>query len=138
MNAPIKITVSALVQAPIEKVWICWTAPEHMVNWNFASDDWHCPAAANDLQVGGKFVATMAAKDGSMSFDFIGIYDEIDTHKYIRYHGADDRVVEVSFEATENGILITETFDAETVNPVELQQAGWQAILNNFKSYTEK
>jgi uncharacterized protein YndB with AHSA1/START domain len=137
-QSSIKITVSCVVNAPVNHVWTCWTAAEHMVNWNFASDDWHCPAATNDLQVGGKFVATMAAKDGSMSFDFIGTYDEIATHKYIRYHGTDNRVVEVSFEATENGILITETFDAETVNPVEMQQAGWQAIMNNFKAYAEK
>jgi uncharacterized protein YndB with AHSA1/START domain len=126
------------VNAPIEKVWTCWTAPEHMVKWNFASDDWHCPAATNDLQVGGTFVATMASKDGSMSFDFIGIYDEIEKHTRIRYHTTDNRVVEVLFEATENGTRVTETVDAEKMNPVEMQQAGWQAILNNFKFYTEK
>ena len=133
-----QITVQTLIHAPVEKVWAYWTAPEHMVNWNFASDDWHCPAATNDLQVGGKFVATMASKDGSMSFDFIGIYDEIEKHKRIRYHTTDDRVVDVLFEATENGTRVTETFDAENMNPVEMQQAGWQAILNNFKFYTEK
>ena len=133
-----QITVQTLIHAPVEKVWAYWTAPEHMVNWNFASDDWHCPAATNDLQVGGTFVATMASKDGSMSFDFIGIYDEIEKHKRIRYHTTDDRVVDVLFEATENGTRVTETFDAENMNPVEMQQAGWQAILNNFKFYTEK
>jgi uncharacterized protein YndB with AHSA1/START domain len=134
----LQITVQTLVHAPVEKVWAYWTAPEHMVNWSFASDDWHCPAATNDLQVGGTFVATMASKDGSMSFDFIGIYDEIEKHKRIRYHTTDDRVVDVLFEATENGTRVTETFDAENMNPVEMQQAGWQAILNNFKFYTEK
>jgi uncharacterized protein YndB with AHSA1/START domain len=134
----LQITVQTLVHAPVEKVWAYWTAPEHMVNWSFASDDWHCPAATNDLQVGGTFVATMASKDGSMSFDFIGIYDEIEKHKRIRYHTTDDRMVVVLFEATENGTRLTETFDAENMNPVEMQQAGWQAILNNFKFYTEK
>jgi uncharacterized protein YndB with AHSA1/START domain len=109
-----------------------------MVNWNFASDDWHCPAASNDLQVGGKFVATMASKDGCMSFDFIGICDEIKEHKRIQYHTTDDRVVEILFEATEEGTRVTETFDAENMNPVEMQQAVWQAILNKFKVYTEK
>jgi uncharacterized protein YndB with AHSA1/START domain len=94
--------------------------------------------ATIDLQVGGKFVATMASKDGSMSFDFIGIYDEIEEHKRILYHTTDDRVVEVLFEATEEGTRVTETFDAENMNPVDMQQAGWQAILNNFKAYAEK
>jgi len=137
-QSSIQITVSCVVNAPVNHVWTCWTAAEHMVNWNFASDDWHCPAATNDLQVGSKFVATMASKDGSMSFDFIGIYDELEEHKRILYHTTDDRVVEVLFEATEEGTRVTETFDAENMNPVEMQQAGWQAILNNFKAFAEK
>lgn len=138
MTTPaIKITVSALVHSPIEKVWACWNEPQHMMQWMHASDDWHCPAATNDLRIGGHFVATMAAKDGSVSFDFIGKYDEIVEHRRILYHGEDGRVVEVLFEAQENGVLVTETFDAETINPVDMQQAGWQAILNNFKQYTE-
>lgn len=138
INSPIKITVSALIQAPIAKVWACWNEPPHIVHWNHASDDWHCPFSINDLSIGGKFVATLAAKDDSIRFDFEGFYDVIELHKQIIYHMADGRVVEITFEAKDSGTWITETFDVENENPVELQQAGWQTIFNNFKKYAEE
>jgi len=50
---------------------------------------------------------------------------------------ADGRKVEISFAATENGVEVTESFDPETQNPEEMQRGGWQAILDNFKSYVE-
>jgi uncharacterized protein YndB with AHSA1/START domain len=133
----ISLTISAFVNAPIEKVWNAWTAPEHIVNWNFASDDWHCPSAENDLRVGGKLKSTMAAKDGSFAFDFEGIYTFIDLHKTISHVLPDGRNVNTSFVSDGDVTHITGTFDAETENSLELQQQGWQAILNNFKKYTE-
>lgn len=132
-----KITVTATVDASPQKVWDCWTKPQHIVNWNFAADDWHCPKAENDLRVGGTLCATMAAKDESVSFDFKAVYDLVQPNKKLRYVLDDGRKVEVSFEPVGDTTQITETFDAETVNSIELQRSGWQAILNNFKSYTE-
>ena len=131
------IVVETLVNKNIQTVWECWTMPEHIVNWNFASDDWHAPAAKNDLNVGGKFTFTMAAKDGSMSFEFGGIYHEIIPFKKIRYQLLDDRWVEIYFEEKADGVRIVEHFEPETENPHELQQGGWQAILNHFKRYVE-
>ena len=133
-----KITVETTIQAPVEKVWKYWTQPEHIINWSFASDDWHTPAAENDLREGGKFSSTMAAKDGSMSFDFGGVYTKVDEHKVIEYTLDDGRTVAITFSAEGDATKIVETFEAETQNAVEFQQAGWQAILNNFKKYTER
>lgn len=131
------ITVKNTIKASIDKVWEFWTLPEHITKWSFASPDWHTPYAENDLQVGGKFKSTMAAKDGSMSFDFGGEYTLVEQNKAIEYVLADGRKVEINFNETPNGVEIIESFDPETVNPVEMQQGGWQAILDNFKSYAE-
>jgi uncharacterized protein YndB with AHSA1/START domain len=132
-----RITVENTVNAPVEKVWNCWTAPEHITKWNFASDDWHSPKAENDLRAGGKFSARMEAKDGSMGFDFGGVYDEVKPNELIEYTLGDDRKVVVRFTANGNETKVVETFDAEQTNSVELQKGGWQAILDNFKKYVE-
>jgi len=131
------ITLKTLVNAPIEKVWKTWTTPEDIIKWNNASDDWHTPKATNDLRVGGKFVATMAAKDGSASFDFEGVYTNIQKHKLIEYTITDGRKVKITFLAQGNETKVLETFEAEDINPIELQREGWQSILDNFKKYTE-
>ena len=132
------ITIDAHIAADIQKVWDYWTKPEHITKWNFASDDWHCPSAQNDLRVGGTYSARMEAKDGSFGFDFGAMYDEVTPLKTITYTMGDDRKASTRFEKTANGTQVTTTFDAENQNPVEMQKAGWQAILNNFKKYTEK
>lgn len=132
-----QITVESTVKAPVEKVWACWTEPKHITNWNFASDDWHSPHAENDLRPGGKFVSRMEAKDGSMGFDFEGIYDNVEKHKAIEYSMSDGRKVKVTFDGNGNETRVTETFDAENTNSIEMQRGGWQAILDNFRQYTE-
>lgn len=133
-----KITVQTTVNKPVEKVWESWTQPEHITKWNQASPDWHCPSAHNDLRVGGEFSATMAAKDGSASFDFAGVYTKVTPLKEIAYKLGDDREVEIVFEKIdENNTRITETFDAEGTHTLEQQREGWQSILDNFKQYTE-
>jgi uncharacterized protein YndB with AHSA1/START domain len=131
------ITVESTVNAPVEKVWEHWTNPEHITKWNSASDDWHTPRAQNDLRVGGSFSARMEAKDGSMGFDFGGIYDAVTPNEYIEYTLGDGRKVMVNFSAQGNKTKVIEKFDAESQNSVELQKGGWQAILDNFKKYSE-
>jgi uncharacterized protein YndB with AHSA1/START domain len=131
------ITVQTTVNAPIEKVWKFWTSPEHITQWNYASEDWHTPRAENDLQAGGKFNYRMEAKDGSFGFDFAGIYDDVIKHQYIEYHLGDVRKVKITFTSDNNETLVVESFDAETTHSIELQRGGWQAILNNFKRHTE-
>ena len=132
-----KVTIETTIKAPIEKVWNQLNNPLDIMKWNFASPDWHCPSAENDLRVGGSLKSTMAAKDGSFAFEFEGFYDEVIANRYIKYHLADSRVVEISLTQQNNEVLVTETFDAENENPIEMQQQGWQAILNNFKNYVE-
>ena len=132
-----KITVENTVAAPVEKVWKFWTAPEHITKWNNASPDWHTPRAENDLRTGGKFLSRMEARDGSQGFDFNGTYDQVKLNKEIAYTMEDGRKVNISFEEMGNATKVTETFDAETTNSLELQKGGWQAILDNFKKYTE-
>jgi len=137
MENSVLITVSVDVESPVSKVWKYWTSPEHIMQWNNASDDWHTPRAENDLRAGGKFLYRMEAKDGSMGFDFSGEYDEIVEFKLIRYTLADRRKVTIEFSGTGNVTQIVETFEAETENSAELQQYGWQCILDNFKKHAE-
>ena len=131
------ITIEANVNAPIEKVWELWTKPEHITKWNNASDDWHTPRAENDLRMGGKFLSRMEAKDGSFGFDFSGVYDEVKTNDLIAYTMDDGRKAKITFTKNGNTTKVIETFEAENENPIEMQKDGWQAILNNFKKYTE-
>lgn len=131
------ITIQSNIQAPIQKVWECFTNPDHVVNWNFAATDWHCPSASNQLIVGGEFHYIMAAKDNSMQFDFWGTYQKIENDKNIEILLGDGRTMRVLFEEGETGTIVTEQFEPEKVNPAEMQQAGWQMILDNFKRYVE-
>ena len=131
------ITVQATVHAPVEKVWEMWTQPEHITNWNFASGDWHAPRAENDLRPGGKFSYRMEAKDGSMGFDFSGAFTLINKNKNLDFRLDDGRQVQVHFSEVDGGTFVMENFEAEGMNPVEMQKAGWQAILDNFKRYAE-
>jgi uncharacterized protein YndB with AHSA1/START domain len=132
-----KITVEATVNAPIDTVWRCWTEPEHIMQWNSASPDWHTPSATVDLKEGGTFTSRMEAKDGSMGFDFGGTYTKVMEHKQIDYVMGDGRTVSITFDSHGGHTHISETFDAESENPIEMQQAGWQSILDNFKMYVE-
>ena len=132
-----KVTVESTINAPVEKVWKYWSLPEHITKWCAASDDWHSPKAENDLTVGGHFSTRMEAKDGSFGFDFGGVYDEVKTNELIEYTMGDGRKVVVNFSSNGNQTKVVETFDAESTNPVEMQRGGWQAILDNFKKYTE-
>ncbi|EAZ82306.1 SRPBCC family protein [Algoriphagus machipongonensis] len=132
-----KITVQVVVDKTLEKVWESWIKPKHIVNWYFASPDWHCPKSENDLQPGGNFVFRMEAKDGSFGFDFGGVYQEVKKQELITYIMDDGRAARIEFSELPDGILIKETFEAESTNSVEIQRGGWQAIVDNFKSYTE-
>jgi uncharacterized protein YndB with AHSA1/START domain len=132
------ITVQAVINAPVEQVWKLYTEPEHVMNWNNASNDWHTPRAENDLKVGGKFLYRMEAKDGSSGFDFDGTYKQVIANELIVYSISDGRKVEVTFTKDDNArTKMDTTFEAESTNPIEMQRDGWQAILNNFKIYVE-
>jgi uncharacterized protein YndB with AHSA1/START domain len=131
------INIGATINKDITNVWSNYTKPEHITGWNFASDDWCCPHAENDLRVGGKYSVRMEAKDGSFGFDFETIYDEIIPYQLIRYTMADGRKSSVKFSESNNTTTVTIDFEAESINSEDLQRQGWQAILNNFKSYTE-
>lgn len=130
------ITVKTTLDVSLEEVWNKFTQPEHVVNWNFASEDWHCPKAENHLEVGQNFVYTMASKDGEMSFDFTGTYQEVIPMKKLVYHIADGRKVTVKFDVMDNQVILTENFEPEKIHSVDLQRDGWQSILNHFKKYT--
>ena len=133
----IQITVEANVKAPVEKVWKLWNSPEAITKWCTATPEWHTPRASNDLRVGGKLTSRMEAKDGSMGFDFEGVYTVIKENELIGYTMPDGRKVKIVFQSNGNETRVTETFDAESQNPVEMQKGGWQAILDNFKTYAE-
>lgn len=138
MNNKKILTIKTTVDAPIEAVWKYWTEPEHIKKWSNASEDWHTTTAKNDLRVGGIFLNRMEAKDGSFGFDFGGTYDEVELYKVIAYTLGDGRKVKINFTDKESLTEIIESFEAESTNSLEMQQNGWQAILNNFKKYAEK
>ena len=131
------ITVQAIVNAPVEKVWTLWNEPAHITKWAAASDDWHKTRAENDIRTRGKFLSRMQAKDRSFGFDFGGTYDEVRPNEYIAYTMGDGRKVSVTFSPEDDSTNIVETFEPESENPREMQQGGWQAILDNFKKYAE-
>ena len=131
-----KITVERLVKAPIAKIWSAYTTPADIVQWNAASDDWHTTKSTVDLRVGGEFSSRMEAKDGSFGFDFAGTYTKVEPEKLIEYSFG-DRVGLVEFLPAAEGVNVRVSFDAETQNPVDMQRAGWQAILDNFAKHVE-
>jgi uncharacterized protein YndB with AHSA1/START domain len=133
----IKVTVQTIINAPVDMIWKCWTDPKHIVGWNHASDDWHTTRAENDLRPGGRFLSRMEAKNGSFGFDFTGQYSLVEKHRKIVTLLDDNRIVELEFESTGEKTIVTETFETEKENSVELQRTGWQAILDNFKKYVE-
>ncbi len=132
-----KITISVIVNASIETAWNTWTNPNDIIRWNTASDGWHTTKAENDLRTGGKFSYRMEAKDGSMGFDFAGVYENVVSHQHITYSMGDGRKVTIDFSAENNKTNVVETFEAEPTHSTELQQSGWQAILNNYKKEAE-
>ena len=130
------ITIKQTIAAPLQKVWNYWTAPEHITQWNAASDDWYTPRAVSDVKPGGRFSYRMEARDGSVGFDFEGTYDAV-SENTLAYTLGDGRKAWVLFSETGGGTAVTQRFEPETQNPTDMQQAGWQAILDNFKKYTE-
>ncbi len=133
-----KISIEATINADLKKTWNYYTLPEHITKWNFADPSWHCPSASNEMKIGGKYLARMEAKDGSFGFDFEAYYTEINLGNSFTYEFG-ERICTIEMTELENNqTAIKITFDPETENPIELQQQGWQLILNNFKSYTEE
>ncbi|NJK43992.1 MAG: hypothetical protein HC933_06625 [Pleurocapsa sp. SU_196_0] len=136
---PNEITVSTVVNAPLEHTWNAWTQPEHITQWNFASDDWHCPSAENDLRVGGAFSSRMAAKDGSAAFDFQGTHTDVRPLERIASEIGDGRTFSVNFQAVSSDqTRVTESFETENIHDADMQRAGWQAILDSFKRHAER
>lgn len=131
------IAVQTEIAAPIAIVWKLWTTPEDIASWNNASDDWHTPRVENDLQEGGIFNYRMEAKDGSMGFDFEGVYQKVIVNQLIEYVIGDCRKVSIAFSRNGDSTKVVETFDAESIHSIEQQRDGWQAILDNFKKYAE-
>lgn len=132
-----KITITTTINADLNTVWDCWNNPEDIKQWNAASEDWHTTQSMVDLREGGQFKSRMEAKDGSMGFDFTGTYTKVDKPNRIEYVMDDDREVSIDFKQTEQGITVTETFDAEEQHDAEYQKQGWQSILDNFARYVE-
>lgn len=132
-----KIVVQTIIDAPLTKVWDYYTQPTHILGWNAASDDWHTTKAENNLVAGGNFCYRMEAKDGSFGFDFEGTFTKIEMHSNLEILLGDGRKMELNFSFENNKTMVRESFQVENENSLELQQNGWQAILNNFKKYSE-
>lgn len=136
-ESPMKITVETVVNAPLSQVWDAWSNPADIEQWNSAGDDWHTTRSSVDLREGGRFLSRMEARDGSAGFDFEGTYTRVEPQQTIEYRMSDGREVEVHFQERAGGVLVKNTFDAESENPPEMQREGWQAILDNFGRHVE-
>lgn len=101
-----KISIETEVRAPLTSVWEAWVSPEDITRWNYAIDDWCCPEAEVNLEVGGHFKYRMEARDGSMGFDFEGEFTNITPYQSIQFKLEDDREVKVEFIETENGVRV--------------------------------
>lgn len=132
-----ELSIETEIEASLNDVWNAWTTPEDITKWNVAIEEWCCPSAEINLEVGGKFNYRMEAKDGTMGFDFKGEFTEITPYKAIHYKLEDGREVKVEFIGITNGIRVVETFEAEDENSAEQQRQGWLGILNNFKIHVE-
>jgi uncharacterized protein YndB with AHSA1/START domain len=132
-----KITVETEIAASPKEVWNAWVTPDHITKWNFAIDAWCCPAAEIDLRAGGRFKYRMEAKDGSVGFDFEGVFTKVAPQQSLHFELGDDRLVTIEFMQTPNGTRVAETFEAEDENSAEQQKQGWQCILNNFRRHVE-
>lgn len=132
------VTVSGIINAPVEKVWKLWTDPKHIIHWCTGSNDWHTPKAENDLRVGGKFMSRMEPKAGGEGFDFTGKYTKVELYNSIDYTIDDGRKVHIIFESAGKKTRVIESFETETMNPVEMQRNGWQFIMDNFVKYVEE
>lgn len=132
-----EIQISAAINSTIKNVWKHFIQEDSIIKWSFASEDWHCPSAKNDFSEGGKFSYHMAAKDGSFAFDMKGKFDKIIEGKKIDYSLEDGRKVSTEFIQLGDQIKVIQTFEAENKNSKVMQKAGWQAILNNFKTFVE-
>lgn len=136
MKNPIKI--QTIVNAPVDQAWDAYTDPNAIKQWNRASEDWHCPSASNELEEGGKFNYTMASKDGKMSFDFSGKFTTIAPGEQLDYTLDDGRKVQVHFEEANGKTLVTQQFEPENQNSAEMQEQGWQTILDNYADFAAK
>jgi len=132
------ITIEAFVPASPEQAWDAFTTPTAITQWNQASPDWHCPSAAVELRVGGKHVARMEARDGSLGFDFEGVYEEVDASRAVTLRLDDGRRTRTTFVVEGEGTRVATTFDPEWSQPAETQRAGWQAILDNYAAYVTR
>ncbi|SHN21556.1 SRPBCC domain-containing protein [Mucilaginibacter sp. OK098] len=138
MNKVDKTTLNGEIEinAPIEKVWALWTTPEDIKQWNTPNTDWHTTKVENDLRPGGAFLFAMALKDGSLNFDFTGVYDDVKTNELISYTLNDGRKSTITFTSG-NPVILAESFEADNTQPIAMQKEFCQAVLDGFKKYVE-
>jgi uncharacterized protein YndB with AHSA1/START domain len=129
------IAIHAIVPVSPEQAWDAFTTASAITQWNQASPEWHCPWATVELQVGGKYVARMEARDGSFGFDFEAVYEAVDPHRALTLRMDDGRRAHTTFVGEPGGTRVTTTFDPESSNPIEMQRDGWQAILDSYAAY---
>lgn len=133
-----QITIDTHVPVPPDVAWHAFTSADAITQWNFASPEWCCPSAEVDVCEGGRHLARMEARDGSMGFDFAGIYTEVVPHSALTLRLDDGRNARTTFEPEGAGTRVQTVFDPDTTHPVEMQRDGWQAILNTYAAYVAK
>jgi uncharacterized protein YndB with AHSA1/START domain len=137
VKTPPRIEVQQTIELNMAQTWELLVVPNHLQNWYFAHESWHVPYATVDLKVGGEFHIQMEAKDQSEGFDFWGTYHTIEPYAFIECVLGDGRYMSIQLRQDRQKTQVIQTFEIEFDNDVALQQAGWQAILDQLKEYSK-
>ena len=77
-------------------------------------------------------------RTGAGGFDYTGTFEDAVACKSLKSSLADGRKVEASFSGAGTETTVVVKFDPDKQVSEDMQKAGWQAILDNFKKYTEQ
>ncbi len=69
------LTLDRVLDAPVAKVWRCWTEPKLLEQW-FCPKPWFVTDARIDLRPGGESFTVMNGPDGER-FENLGVYLEV-------------------------------------------------------------
>ena len=79
----------------------------------------------------------MVSKETGVSFQYGGTYTHIELNHFIAFELNDCRKVEIELTSIEDVVFIKIQFEPVLEQDLDVQQEGWQNILNNFKNYVE-
>lgn len=150
-QAPLELELTALIAAPRDVIWRCWTEPELLKQW-YCPKPWRVEAVDSELRPGGRMNIIMAGPDGER-IELFGIWLEIiepERMTFTDFYTEDfipqdnafmTGYVRLEDAATEEGVPeMTRVIwgarhrtEAETTKHLEMGfEAGWSAALGQL------